>query len=612
MKKNIKKAIFVARRCQDLGNKLPELKKYFQHAKKTSAIIAPFIVRGEIIGIIEFLSPRLAESNLKLYENFTANLIKSMSSGILFDEIKQAKEHYKIIIDTIQDGLCVIDKDYRIAGCNQAFAKRVNKNFSEIKGHPCREIIPYYEHELLGKHCVHSNCDKICSAKDVFQTGQTKHFTEKSQDKKGRIHFHNISIFPAKNTQGKIYQVVMTIRDATKRREAENRIHQLSEFNQRILDNSPVSIVVLDKQGVIVSANDLAKQLMEKPRRKLAGRKLTDTKEIKKNPYLKKQYRTLLEKGESLFFENLSYQPEDRSGKKCLNIIAVPLFDDKKRTDGAISMAIDNTEAVRAKEKLEDLNRHLEEKVLERTQELDEINKKLKQAIALKSKFISDASHELRTPLTVIQGNLDLAVREAQKRNCQAPESFNLILGEVERMTSVLSDLTVLTNADSNSEFLLHEKINLNELVTAVAKSLKVLADQKKIAITYKKGLKNITIIGDEAKLEKLLLNIVRNAIKYTEPKGKINIWLDNNGAEACIHVSDTGIGIPEQDLPFIFERFYRVDKARSRDEGGTGLGLSICKWIAHLHNGRITVKSQVSKGTTFTVHLPREHKRSK
>jgi signal transduction histidine kinase len=134
---------------------------------------------------------------------------------------------------------------------------------------------------------------------------------------------------------------------------------------------------------------------------------------------------------------------------------------------------------------------------------------------------------------------------------------------------------------------------------------LKILADQKKIALIYKKGAKKIKITGDEAKLEKLLLNIVRNAIKYTNEKGRVKIWAERLAREATIAIEDNGVGIPEKDLPYIFERFYRVDKSRSREEGGTGIGLSIAKWIAEAHNGSITVESTVGKGTKFTVHLP-------
>ena len=262
--------------------------------------------------------------------------------------------------------------------------------------------------------------------------------------------------------------------------------------------------------------------------------------------------------------------------------------------------------------KLQKTNKGLEIKVLKRTRQLDDINKKLREAIELKSKFIADASHELRTPLTVIQGNIDLFIREIKIKKTKVPEICALILNEIKRMTGVLSDLTILTNFDAKTETLHYEEIDLKKLIKAAGQSLQILAKQKKIRLTYKRDVNNIKIFGDEAKLEKLLLNIIRNAIKYTEKNGKIKIWIESNNKFVKINIRDNGIGIPKEDLPYIFERFYRVDKARSRQEGGTGLGLSICLWIAEAHGGYISVESEEGKGSIFTIHLPCKEKAAK
>ena len=384
-----------------------------------------------------------------------------------------------------------------------------------------------------------------------------------------------------------------------------NKTKKLNEFNKRILDSAPVSVVALNKDGFVVTANRLAMELMDKPQKPLINKKLIDTYQIKNNRELKKLYKDLLEKSKPFYYENLSYKENSSSEARHLNIIAVPLFDNNKKFDGAISIAMDNTEATRAKQRLQELNKNLEKKVFARTKQLDDINKKLREAIELKSKFIADASHELRTPLTVIQGNLDLYIREAKIKKTKTPYACSLILNEIKRMTGILSDLAILTNFDAKTETLHYEEIDLKKSIKAAGQSLQILAEQKKIRLIHKRGVNNIKIFGDEAKLEKLLLNIMRNAIKYTEEKGKIKIWIEGNNKFVKVNIQDNGIGIPKEDLPYIFERFYRVDKARSRQEGGTGLGLSICRWIAEAHGGYISVESEEGKGSIFTIHLP-------
>lgn len=521
------------------------------------------------------------------------------------NKTEKSQNDLKQIIDTIQNGICVINKNYKITNCNKTFQKNVGLSMEKIIGQPCMNIIPLYGNGVLKSHCDKTVCNKQCGTAKVFLSGEVIEYTEINIDEKGKKYFHKINVFPAKNEKNQTYQVVMTIRNITKRSRIEMEHKKLSEFNEKILNTAPISIVALDKEGLVISANKFAKELMDKPKKKIIGRKLYETPEIKKNNKLLKLYNKLLSNGESFYYDNLQYSINPNKEKKYLNIIAVPLFDDNKNVSGAISMAINNTEAVIAKKNLENLNKNLEKIVAERTKELDQLNKKLQEAIELKSKFIADASHELRTPLTVIQGNLDLAIREAKKNNTSAPEAFDLIISEVRRMTRVLSDLTVLTNTDSNTEKLQKEEISLAKIIKATAQSLRILAEQKKISLIYKPGLKNLKIIADGDKIEKLLLNILRNAIKYSEEKGKIKIWVDNDENFVMIYIQDNGIGIPEEDLPFIFERFYRVDKARSRAEGGTGLGLSICRWIAEAHGGHIGVKSELGKGTTFCINLP-------
>lgn len=391
----------------------------------------------------------------------------------------------------------------------------------------------------------------------------------------------------------------------------EDDYHRLNILNQKILDNIPVSIALLDKQGSIEMINEFGCKLIGLKLDDIIGTKLTDTPEISGEKKLVKDYSSLLREGKPFYFDNLPYIYSKTKQLKYLNITGVPVYGPNGNLEGAISIAMDNTETIVYKNQLEILNADLENQVHDRTIALEETNEKLKKVLDLKSKFISDASHELRTPLTIIQGNMDLAAKEAEITGGPEPELLPIINHEVDRMIGVLSDLTLLTNADAKAEAFLCEKVDINRLTEVVAESLKVLADKKNIALNNRLNGQSPWVMGDEAKLEKLLLNIVRNATKYTEENGTVDIWSEKNNGHVRIFVKDDGIGIPDEDIPYIFERFYRVDKSRSRNEGGTGLGLSICQWIAEGHGGRIDVESKVGAGSTFIITLPVDKKKA-
>jgi signal transduction histidine kinase len=170
--------------------------------------------------------------------------------------------------------------------------------------------------------------------------------------------------------------------------------------------------------------------------------------------------------------------------------------------------------------------------------------------------------------------------------------------------------LTILTNMDSKTQNISHEEIDLFELLEGVRESLKISADKKSIKIIIKNSYPGLYIMGDEVNLEKLFLNLIKNAIKYNRRNGWIKIWIEKGEEMVKIHIADNGIGIGSSDLPFIFERFYRSAEARSHGERGSGLGLAICKWIIESHNGRIGVESQPGEASVFTVYLPYDYKK--
>lgn len=213
-------------------------------------------------------------------------------------------------------------------------------------------------------------------------------------------------------------------------------------------------------------------------------------------------------------------------------------------------------------------------------------------------RLLADVSHELRTPLTTIRGNLDLM----RHMGVADPESMDVIQDELERMTRLIGDLLLLARVDSGSLPLERRPVALDNTLFEVYRQVSRL--QKDVTVTVAE-MDQVSVLGDADRLKQLLLILVDNAIKYTPAGGAVSLSLSRADSWAKLQVHDTGTGIPAQDIPYIFERFYRVDKARGRAQGGSGLGLAIAKWIATAHGGWIQVESVVGEGTTFTVSLP-------
>ncbi|MFO8037517.1 MAG: ATP-binding protein [Anaerolineales bacterium] len=217
-------------------------------------------------------------------------------------------------------------------------------------------------------------------------------------------------------------------------------------------------------------------------------------------------------------------------------------------------------------------------------------------------RFISDVSHELRTPLTVMKGNVDLLLR----MDCieEEEEEIRAIDREVKRMTRMVQDLLLLAQAETGRMPMDFQEVSLDTLLLEVFQQAEVLADGKVDIILEE--IDQVMIWGNEDRLKQVLINLTSNAIKYTPEGGEVRYRLGKESGKAALTVEDTGSGIPDEDLPHIFKRFYRTEKARTRsDDAGVGLGLSIVYWIVENHEGEIEVNSQVGQGTTVTVYFP-------
>lgn len=234
---------------------------------------------------------------------------------------------------------------------------------------------------------------------------------------------------------------------------------------------------------------------------------------------------------------------------------------------------------------------------------LNDMISRLESSFGQIRQFTADASHELRTPLTILTGEIELALRTSKTPN-QYQDVLSSALQEVLRLSRVVEYLLLLSRADMGQILLHKEPINLSEMLADLADAATILGAPKNIYITYR-HTEDLMIEGDQAKVYQIFLNLVDNAVKYTPEGGLISITIHRDGRFAEVRVRDTGIGISSEHQKKIFDRFYRVDRARSRELGGAGLGLSIVQWQVEVHGGEISVESEPGQGSTFIVRLP-------
>ena len=221
-----------------------------------------------------------------------------------------------------------------------------------------------------------------------------------------------------------------------------------------------------------------------------------------------------------------------------------------------------------------------------------------------RQEFVSNVSHELKTPITSMKVLADSLIQNESADLAMYKEFMTDIVEEIDRESKIITDLLTLVKMDKKTSAMNLEEININELLEVILKRVTPIAKSRGIQITYE-SYRDVTAYVDEVKLSLALTNIIENAVKYNVDNGWVKVTLNADHRNFYVKVADSGVGIPDDCKEHVFERFYRVDKARSRDTGGTGLGLAITKSVIVMHKGSIRLYSEAGEGTTFTIRIP-------
>lgn len=350
----------------------------------------------------------------------------------------------------------------------------------------------------------------------------------------------------------------------------KDKINSINDKNTKmeaILSSVINGIIAVDTNNRILFINPMAIKMLDIREEEVSGKHLL---RVIRNNKIDNLIRSVLENKSFTDTELSLNYPEEKIYKLFTNPIKYP---DSERIIGIIIILQDITEI-----------RKLE---------------------GMRSEFVANVTHELKTPLTSIKGFVETLKNGAVEDPDTSMRFLNIIEDEADRLHRLISDILSLSELESRKVKLNEEKIDTRKVLSEVVSMLQNQAEAKHIALTDKISAEVYDLKGESDKLKQMLINLVDNAIKYTPENGKVDVSAYNEGNNVLIKIKDNGIGISKEHIPRLFERFYRIDKARSRKVGGTGLGLAIVKHIVMQFEGKIEVNSEEGKGTEFTVTIP-------
>ncbi len=390
----------------------------------------------------------------------------------------------------------------------------------------------------------------------------------------------------AEELRVKANELAITAEELRLKAEEKDAIEAKSKESEiryrRLFETAHDGILILNSDtGQITDVNPFLENLLGYSKDEFLNRKLWEVGAFKNMKASKDAFKVLQNQG-YLRYENLPLETKDGRA------IEVEFVSNSYMVGGTLVIQC-NIRDITERKRLD----------------LIKETKRLLNEERMKVESIADATHELRTPIAIIKGNVDLALQSKGKNPKPAKSALRAINYEVKHLSSILTELSLITSkAWELKNRILFEEISVKALISIVVGRCKALAYKKNISIQVGKSV-DVTLRGDKMYLEKMLINLVKNSIIYGHQNGHTRIEVARTNGDITIRVIDDGIGISEDDLSHVFERFYRADKFHSSGGNSIGLGLAIVKWIAEVHGGEVSATSVKGKGSVFTVLLP-------
>jgi len=502
--------------------------------------------------------------------------------------LDEKQKNIEAIFDAAPIGMMLVDENMIVKRVNDAIRRILNKDYRQIINQKFGDALGCMNTISSGKGCGNSPACEVCRLHKTIDTVLDSQQPVREVEFQLTLKIDNkeitpwlcISAQPAMMDGCK--HVVVAINDITKRKEAEEELRKTEEKYRTQFEGALDAIFVADAEtGIIIDCNPAATKLVGREKSELVG----------------KHQRILHppEKIEGEFSKTFKKHLKEKQGQTLETQVVTKTGEIR---DVAIKA---NLLEVRGKKLLQGIFRDITER--------KEAEEKLKETMEIKSRFISMVSHELRTPLTSMKEAISIVSDEvAGKINKDQRHFLNIAKRNIDRLARLINEVLDFQKLEAGKMRANIQENDINEVVGEVQKTMLSSAKKKGIGILLELDDNLPKIRFDRDKIIQVLTNLIDNAVKVTPEKGQVSVFVQHKGEDLVIRVSDTGMGIPKEDLPKIFDRFHQVHQPGQQIKG-TGLGLPIVKKIVMMHGGRIEVESEVGQGTTFTAFLPLDGK---
>jgi PAS domain S-box-containing protein len=490
--------------------------------------------------------------------------------------LQQTKEDLESILNAIREGICVIDKDFRIKSYNWAFVVNLGFPRDKIVGEKCYKVLHGYSDEDFKKFCA----DR-CIVKKAFETGKSAESIHSHIQEDGSTVYHECrALFSRK--EGGEEQVVYIINDITEREKAEEALRVSEERYRDIFENANDGICFVDLEGHFTIFNPKFLEMTGYSKEEMRGKHYSEVIHPDDLPLVEKTREDRL---------------RGKKAKKRYDYRIVTKSGEIRYVETHPTVIKMGGEVIGTQTIWRDITEKKEAEA-----ELKKAYDKLKSLDRMKDDLISNVTHELRTPLTIAMSALELLTEERDEK--VRKELIEIGRAALARENRVIEDLVAIAKTERGGHRLDIKTFDLGKVITRSIKDMEPLSSKNKIRIKNLVPRDLLEVKADEKAVEHLLSNILNNAIKFNKKGGEVTIEAKPSEGMIEISVSDTGIGISEEDREKIFDRFYQVESGATRGYTGAGLGLTIARDIVEAHGGEIWVESELGKGSKFTFTL--------